>query len=43
VLEDLTREHADDLSIQRLAARARAMRGDPPGADWDAVSQFEVK
>jgi adenylate cyclase len=43
VLDDLAREHADDLSIQRLTARARALRDDPPGADWDAVSRFEVK
>jgi adenylate cyclase len=43
LLEDLARERADDLSIQRLLARARAMRDDPPGAGWVAVSHFEVK
>ncbi len=43
LLEDLAREHGDDLSVARLAQRARALREDPPGADWDAVSRFEVK
>ena len=43
LLDDLAGERADDLSIQRLLARARAMRDNPPGADWDAVSHFEVK
>ncbi len=42
-LDDLARAHPDDLSIQRLLARARALRDDPPGVDWDAVSRFEVK
>ena len=43
LLDDLAGEHVDEPSIQRLAARARAMRDNPPGADWDAVSRFEVK
>jgi adenylate cyclase len=43
LLDDLAGERSDDLSIQRLLARARAMRDNPPGADWDAVSRFEVK
>ena len=43
LLDDLAGERADDLSIQRLLARARAMRDNPPGTDWDAVSHFEVK
>jgi adenylate cyclase len=43
LLDDLAGERADDLSIQRLLARARAMRDNPPSADWDAVSRFEVK
>ena len=43
LLDDLARERADDLSVQRLLTRARAMRDNPPSADWDAVSHFEVK
>jgi hypothetical protein len=42
-LDDLAGEHPNDSSVQRLAARSRAMRDSPPGADWDAVSRFEVK
>ena len=42
-LGDLAGEYPGDSSIQQLAARARAMRDSTPGADWDAVSRFEVK
>jgi hypothetical protein len=42
-LDDLVGEHPNDSSVQRLAVRSRAMRDSPPGADWDAVSRFEVK
>jgi len=43
VLDDFAGEHPGDSFIQRLAARSRALRDRPPGADWDAVSRFEVK
>jgi len=43
LLDELAAHDSGDLSIRRLAARARAMRDDPPGADWDAVSRYEVK
>jgi hypothetical protein len=43
VLDDLAGEHPVGSSIQRLAARSRAMRDSPPGADWHAASRFEVK
>jgi hypothetical protein len=43
VRDDLAGERPDGSSIQRLAALSRAMRNNPPGANWDAVSRFEVK
>jgi adenylate cyclase len=43
VLEGLAEEGSTDLSVARLLDRARRLRADPPGDDWDAVSVFEVK
>ncbi|MBW2495440.1 MAG: adenylate/guanylate cyclase domain-containing protein, partial [Deltaproteobacteria bacterium] len=43
LLDALAGERANDLSVRRLLARARALREEPPGADWDGVSHVEVK
>ncbi len=42
-LDALASERPRDLSVERLAARCRALRDDPPSDDWDGVSQFEEK
>jgi adenylate cyclase len=42
-LEALTPAPEGDLSVTRLLERARHAIEDPPGADWEPVSIFQVK
>lgn len=42
-LEALEAERPGDLSLWRLLERARRCASQPPGAEWDAVSDFDVK
>jgi hypothetical protein len=43
VFDDLVGEYPVDSPTQRRVARACTMRDRASGADWGAVSRFEVK